>query len=164
MIDIAEEFDRLTSKLADIQSSSEKGLVVQVRVQCPSNAEQILDRVRGILAFVIRHRIEQPNIDQIDDETEPFVFDTEYWREVLPAWFLERTPFEDERKSKSGWSVESWLFWFLSGNADRAWRWLSASTLSSSEIEVLIQVNDLPLPWDALRWAFLASGAESVKM
>jgi hypothetical protein len=126
------------------------------------DAPAIVDRVRGLLGLVVRHRLEHPP----DDEAEPgpFTVDQAYWAAVLPPWFLDRTPFSSQDRQSGGWTVEGWMYWFLSVHEDRAWRWVAAAVVSPTRLVVGIQVADLPLAWDALRWTLLSAGATSAEL
>jgi hypothetical protein len=101
-----------------------------------------------------------------DDEAEPgpYTVDEAFWATVLPPWFLDRTPFASAARPTGGWTVEGWLYWFLSAHEDRDWRWVTASVVSPTRIAVIIQVADLPLAWEALRWALLVAGATSAEL
>lgn len=118
----------------------------------------------GLLGLAIQHRLEWPPDNESEPEPGPFTVNEAYWAAVLPPWFLDRTPFTSAAQTVSGWTAESWLYWFLSADEDRAWRWVSASVVSPTQIAIVIQVADLPLAWEALRWALLAAGATSVEL
>jgi len=164
VIGLDEELFRLTSGLSDEATPPDLGVVSQVDVRCPGDAPTVLDRVRALLAIPVRHRLEYPPADEVETESAPFAVDESFWAAALPRWFLDRTPFESARRPGGGWTVEGWLYWFLSADEDRAWRWLSASVASPERTAVVIQVADSPLPWDALRWALLAAGASSAEL
>jgi hypothetical protein len=163
MIELAEELRRLSPATSD-EALPPVPDVVQVDVRCQSDAPAVLDRARGLLGLAIRHRLEHTPDDESASEPDPVTVDEAYGAAVLPPWFLDRTPFASAARTVSGWTVESWLYWFLSAHEDRAWRWVSASVVSPTRIAVVIQVADLPLAWEALRWAVLAAGATSAEL
>jgi hypothetical protein len=108
--------------------------------------------------------LEHPPDEEADPELGPFAVDEASWAAVLPPWFLAQTPFASAVRQAGVWTVEAWLYWFLSAHEDRDWRWVSASVVSPTRLAVLIQTVDLPLAWDALRWALLSAGATSAEL
>ena len=164
MIGLDEELRRLTPGFREEEAPPTVGLVIQVDVRCPGDAPTVLDRVRVLLAIAVRHRLQHLPDEEVESEAEPFAVDEAFWAAALPRWFLDRTPFESAGRRTGGWTVEGWLYWFLSAHENRAWRWVSASVASPERVVVDIQVTDIPLPWDALRWALLAAGATSAEL
>ena len=163
MIDFAEELQRLMSTPSDGVAPTALDFLVQVHVSCVEGASAVLKRVRGLLSLVIRYRLEHPPDDEIEPNPNPFAVPEEYWKAVLPSWFLDCTPFLSAAKPSSAWTVEGWLYWFLSTYEDRDWRWYSVSVASPSRFTVTLQVTDLPFAWEALRWALFAAGATSAE-
>jgi hypothetical protein len=122
--------------------------------------------VRELLGLAVRHRLEYPPDDAVDPDADPdpFAVDAVFWATALPPWFLERTPFASAALSSSEWTVEGWLYWFLSADEERSWRWVSAAIISPTRIDITIQVADLPLAWEALRWTLHSAGATSATL
>jgi hypothetical protein len=175
MVDDAQELRRLGSdRKADEHLPDDAFALIDIDVYCPSNAHVVLDQTRSLLEIVLRYNLEHP----ADDDIEPgdFAIDKPYWESVLPSWFVEKTPFHasqalvqeraspNVRSSPGRWTVEGWLYWFIGVHEDRQWRWWSASVDSTSRLTVVVAINDLPFPWESLRWAFLASGATSAEL
>ena len=162
MIDLAAELRHLTSDARDVDTPPAPDFSVQVDVRCSGDASAVLDRVRSLLRLAMRHQAGHPADDEV--EPDPFMIDEAYWAALLPPWFLKRTPFASANTPSGEWTVEGWLYWFLSAHEDRAWRWVSASVVSPTRVAVIIQVADLPLAWEALRWALLSAGASSAEL
>src|SRR5205085_11603936 len=103
------------------------------------------------------------------------------WRRLLPDWFVEKcapekTKDESDRwlkwwrslpwdeqvrvNEELRWSLADWLYWFEP--KQRYWYWWDARVESPDLIRLAVEVREWPFPWDALKWLFRASGAESV--
>ncbi len=165
MIDDGDEILRLCNDLRDNLPSRDTMLVV-ISVACQGNAVDVLAKTKTLLLTVIQYVANHP----FDDDLEPahFLIDRLFWTEALPGWFLEATPFKEEVQVFSStqeiWTVKAWLYWFLSPHEDRQWRWWSAPLVSSSLIEINIQINEIPFQWGSLRWALTAAGAHLVEL
>lgn len=103
------------------------------------------------------------------------------WRSVLPQWFVARCApemtveeaekemarrkrlprHEQDRAARENWSLLNWLYWFTPDN--RYWYWWDAKPLDDHVLAVAVEAYDWPLPWGALAWLLLASGAYRVE-
>jgi hypothetical protein len=145
---------------------------VRFIAHCPNGADDVLAKVVSILSIV----------DETVLLSASWPSDEE-WASILPEWFasacaapmtLQQTEqwlawwrglprdkqakVENERK----WSLDSWIYWFQPEN--RYWYWWDAKILDDrAHIIAVVQVEDWPFPWGALRWLFRAAGASSLE-
>jgi hypothetical protein len=157
------ELGRLLLGAGDLARPGGLGTVRFV-VRCNGDALDVLDRAKKVLEVVLR------------STTDPWP-SLEEWRDVLPRWFVERcapemSQEEAERRVRlpddeqerleqaEGWSMGAWLHWFQPGH--RQWAWWDAVATGEDTIVVAIEVDSWPFPWGALKWLFLACGAQSV--
>jgi hypothetical protein len=149
-------------------SPSESLGLVRFDVHCAHNAATVLSKAKELLRIVVAQ--------------SPMGWPTlEKWRVMLPEWFVKECALEetkeeaqrhlewlrtlpwDERahvSEQERWSLANWLYWFEP--RQRYWYWWDAVVESPTLVRVAVQVRDWPFPWDALKWLFRASGAESV--
>jgi len=142
--------------------------LVRFDVQCREGAEAVLAKAKEVLAVVVAQPpAGWPTLDER--------------RQKLPEWFLnacvpEYTNKESDRwlkwwrslpwdeqvraSEEKRWSLGNWLYWFEP--KQRFWYWWDGRVESPQYIRVALQVTEWPFPWDALKWLFRASGAESV--
>lgn len=123
----------------------------------------VLFRTKSLLEIVFRYRMEQP-WDEATEPPDPFSVDAQYWLSVLPDWFLENTYWNSSAKASGVWTVEAWLYWFIHPEEDRAWRWWAASVNDDRSIDAFVDVDEIPFPWSALQWAFIAAGAANATL
>jgi hypothetical protein len=159
------ELRRLESGMTD---ANPNGLVIRLVAHCPNTSDIVLDRIRNLLIVVLRHLIANP----IDYDSEPkgFSIDREYWKSILPGWFVESTPSEVRGEplchlgSDSRWTLEGWLYWFLSPLEVREWRWWRSEVRGPDQLIIELIVSDTTFPWSALRWAAICAGASSINI
>ncbi|MBS9386409.1 MAG: hypothetical protein NTY89_18550 [Nostocales cyanobacterium LacPavin_0920_SED1_MAG_38_18] len=147
-----------------------KGLgIVRFIVQCPNNAEMVLNHAKEVLEAVLK---------QMPDET----LDNDIWNISLPNWFIDACapeksqeeaeqwlkwwrslpPQEQEKASKDvKWSLEDWIYWIKPNM--RQWFWWDAIIDDACTIRIAVEVEAYPFAWGSLEWLFKASGANIVQ-
>lgn len=130
-------------------------------------------RSRGVLAGV--REVMKAVLSNID----PWP-DLDGWRNVLPAWFVERSapeqtkeeaerwlaswrklpPEEQAKAEERGWSLSNWLYWLEP--EQRQWYWWDGRVIDQDTVRIVIDARDIPTALGALVWLLKAAGAERV--
>jgi hypothetical protein len=158
------ELRRLRDGAGTSESPSGSGTETFI-VACRGDAQQVLSKVREVLSIVAA-------------DTYPDWPSDEQWMELMPEWFIARcvppkSKDESERRLEwrralpwpvrrrlaayEKWSFSAWIYWFQPEN--RFWFWWDAREEGPDRIRVAVEVDELPFPWEALRWLFRAAGA-----
>ena len=103
------------------------------------------------------------------------------WKARLPAWFVMacaepmsieqtaehvrqmRSLTSDERTKVERalrWALDDWLYWMEPNN--RYWFWWNGFVIDDHHIEVTVEADELPFPWESLQWLFRAAGADDL--
>ena len=154
----------------DQQPDQQRLGVFGISATCPGGADRVLTGTREVLSVVLRRDADAWPTDQ-------------EWAEILPQWFVgccapERTEQEKQdwlrwwqglswpekqlRMQESKPSVGDWVYWFLPEM--RKWYWWDTAVTDEAHLWVEIEVEDWPVPWDALRWLLRCAGATDVRL
>jgi hypothetical protein len=164
MISLTEELVRLRDVPEDIPNLPVGNYTVDLLVTCEISPEIVINLSRSVLISVLDTILFLPDAVMIEDG-DTYRVDQEFWSSRLPNWFISATPFHDdcvEKNTPETWTLDSWLYWFIESPDDRAWRWWTYRMLSKNTCIITLQVADLPMPWEALRWLLQSAGASSV--
>jgi hypothetical protein len=140
-----------------------------VRCGDTENADEVLARVKDVLAAVLRHEL------QANDGGAS-------WSSALPSWFLAHSPPlgpaqrkqqleqwnslspKEQKKllatSKPSWPADDWAKDVLSN--ERSWYWWGAETVDRRTFFVDLIVTEWPFSSAELQWLLEAAGAQSV--
>jgi hypothetical protein len=142
---------------------------VRFVAKCKGNAPEVLEKAKETLKAVNENSLpEWPSIDR--------------WRQILPAWFVNRcapersqeeaenwltwwkslTPAEQKKVlAEEEWSLSNWIYWFQPDN--RQWYWWDGVPLDRNYVVIAVEVDAWPFAWGALRWLFRAAGADDLR-
>jgi hypothetical protein len=132
--------------------------LVHIEVRCP-NFPDLVSRVSELLVVVLRHVVLHTSSDSDYDENLDFDIDLQYWLTILPSWFTSVTPAQGE-----GWTIKSWLYWFLSEHEERDWYWVGSKPHPIGSGQIDLRVRELPIRWGALKWSLTCAGANYVEL
>lgn len=140
---------------ADLRPTHPLQAVLAITTDAP---QEFSTRLVSLISTVFRF-LEQHPIDYESEPDDVLSIDKAYWETALPQWFLAATPFEDDVTvtiDDDNWTVEGWLYWFLSPHEERNWRWHSL-TVKDGRVNLQLEVEDYIFLWGALNWAIRAA-------
>ncbi|MBZ8182405.1 hypothetical protein [Oscillatoria salina] len=167
----SEELRHLSKGVEPGEEEKRKGFIVWFRIQCPRDANNVLNRCRKVLQIVLRQ-----------SKKNWLSYDDEEWRTLLPEWFVaycapERTQEEDDQllerwqklspeaqmlfTEEQKWTISEFISWLEP--KERPWFWWDAFVESDNVFHLAVEVVDFPFPWDALCWLVRASGATTIQ-
>lgn len=138
---------------------------IRVSIKCPQGAEICLRKMRAVLEPIETWKGPWPSTDE--------------WSRILPTWFVSAcsaSPSAEESRAwlehwrtlpqaeqtemtrKLEWSLENWLYWMKPEQA--TWHWVSASTTSNIELDVVLDLEGWPTALGAFEWLARAAGAD----
>lgn len=166
---ILEERARLNAlSFPDYQENN--GMGANFIIKCLGNSNDVLEMAHEVLLIINQHydNDEWPSLDS--------------WRNILPRDFIDKFDLElteeevrsynkwwfnlpfskklKEAKKSRKWRLSNWLAWFEPN--DRIWFWWGAVIIDKNHFVVSVKVLDDPFLSGALKWLFLASGAQNV--
>ena len=164
---LVNEIDRVKEGAGN--SNKQFGMLkVDFVVDCNGNAGEVLARAKEVLLSVLQTTVGGwPELQQ--------------WKVVIPNWFFNTFSIEmtDEEalewlegwramslkqrivaEQEKGWSFSNWIGWFSPN--ERCWYWWDASIKNANTISVTVLSKGSPSSYGALRWLFVACGANSM--
>jgi hypothetical protein len=132
--------------------------LVHVEVRCDDYLT-VVKQVSELLFVVAQYASLHPSDDSKYDVNRDFEIDLEFWLSRLPSWFTSMTQTAGE-----GWTIKSWLYWFLSDHEDRDWYWVGTKQISGGSGLIDLRVQELPVRWSALKWSLICAGANYAEL
>jgi hypothetical protein len=132
--------------------------LVHIEVRC-DNFSVAIKKVSELLFVVVQYASLHRPDDSEYDENRDFEIDLEFWLAKLPTWFTSVTQTEG-----AGWTIKSWLYWFLSEHEERDWYWVGTKPMSGDCGLIDLRVKELPIRWGALKWSLICAGASYVEL
>lgn len=145
-------------RLDDPDSARPEGLTVEIFVDCPVEADVILERCKNVLRKVVDPPVslDAPVAD---------------WTHLLPEWFVKacypeitRAEADEIMSQPAGsellgkmWSVSDFLHWFKPEM--RLWHWWSSEINGPDKFTITLLIDDWPFPSGALHFLLKAAGA-----
>lgn len=137
------------------------GWLCQIEISGPDHVH-VLERSRDVVRIILQNSAPWPS--------------DEKWRTLLPEWLIEqfipgttaedlenwrnsqvnkpRIPVEDQ------WMLNTWLYWFKPSM--RAWYWWDTRQADNDNSILVVEVPDVPAPFDALLWLLQVAGQSRV--
>jgi hypothetical protein len=166
---LKDELRRLTTGPAAGERPAGVG-IIRLRVSGPTHPAEILQRARQVVTVIDQASLDgwpaaKELVPQLPDWftaacSEPM--SQEQAEEWLAWWKRLPAAKQAEAANAKGWSVDNWLYWMEPVN--RQWFWWDAQLNAAGEAaNVVLDVDDWPAPWGALKWLFRTAGASVVK-
>jgi hypothetical protein len=142
-------------------------LEIVMVLTCPAGAANCHARMREVLDCIEAAGRSWPSLSE--------------WERQLPGWFVGAcaSPMSEKEAQdwlqrwrgmskaeqariteEQRWSLPDWLYWMEPSHS--VWRWIRAKERSTTELEVTLAVEGLPVALDAFKWLARAAGAASI--
>lgn len=163
--DLENELVRLRGGRTDSPSNR---IMMRIPIRCESaSAQQVLTLITDVLKIVLAQGTESdwPELN--------------YWKDLLPRWFIEQcaqeqSPEEAKRwlewwhslspaeqvaaESNAPWSLADWLHWFQPGGDGRQWIWWDGEATTENDLSVVLAAESWPTARGAFDWLVRAAG------